>query len=159
MPPFPAPRIDFEVRRSEFGRGPRPVLVEQGQSSPEVVQLERLGHEVHIRGIGVGFGPRPLLPFPRRVAFRSKPLPEDPGQAERADDVDYHDERGEDGFAAAPPPDLLGWPHGAGLDGFIAEKPAQLLGKRPGRGVTPCRVLLEAFEAEGFQVARDAGVQ
>ena len=78
------------------------------------------------------------------------------GPADRQEErSDSHGPQGGDGRAAAGP---LGTPlerRGAvRVDRLAVAEPRQIFGQGPGRGITPRRLLAQAFQADGLQVAR-----
>ena len=89
------------------------------------------------------------------------PLPQGHDQQE-ADRQEY-DNRGQESRRARLPlgpfPGALARRHGPRRDGAAAEKAAQVFREAGRTRVAPPRVLLQAAEANGLQVARDAGPQ
>jgi hypothetical protein len=100
---------------------------------------------LRVGGVGVGLG--------------AAPLPEDAGQARRADEVQGQDDGRQGGLAPAPAPGLLGQTHGPGSDGFAAQEALEFGGHVQRRGVTTRWFLAQAFEADRFQVARQGRIQ
>ena len=68
-------------------------------------------------------------------------------------------ESGDGRVAAAPAPRPLAAANGASLDRLTLQEPPEVCGQFLGRTVALPRVLLQALEADRFQVARDGGIQ
>src|SRR5579859_1165866 len=90
------------------------------------------------------------------------PLPYEPCSAStgrhRENQRSCH-ERGACGVALAPAPYPSRPTYGPGPDRTALPKPLQVICKRRGTFVTPRGFLLQAFEADGFQVARDLAIE
>jgi hypothetical protein len=85
-----------------------------------------------------------------------------PGHAGKAKDKDEHRRRRQsshDRIASAPAQRLAGGANRSRRNGFIAQKPAEFIRQFLGRGVAARRLLLEALQADGLEVARQARVR
>ena len=91
--------------------------------------------------------------------------PEPEGRHRRADGTasqeqpDGQQQRGNRGITPAPPPGHAKKADAAGQDGFAAEDAVQVVGQRLGRRIARVRLLLEAFQADRFQVERQPALQ
>src|SRR5438876_11820545 len=82
-----------------------------------------------------------------------------PNDHDENEDDDKSAECGEGGLAATPTPQPCGWANRVGEDRFVVKEAAQFVGEVFRGRVAAGRFLLEAFQANGLQSARDSWIE
>src|SRR5205823_13303933 len=75
------------------------------------------------------------------------------------EEEDEGTERGEGGLVATPTPRLAGGANRPGVNGLALEETAQVVGEFYRGRVAAVRFFLEAFQADGLQIARDTWIK
>src|SRR5881628_3108200 len=97
-----------------------------------------------------------LFGFRLRTVHRLPPLPNRAGEAEHENQGQGGAKAGQGALAPAPTPDVLETGDRSRLDWFIAQEAAKFVREFLRALVTTRRFLLQTFEANRFEVARNA---